>query len=241
MRKVCGIYKIENVCTHKVYIGASTDIHRRILAHRSCSGNAKFHPLYQDIRRYGLNNFVFTILEECLAEELDDKEIFYIDLFDSYMHGYNRTKGGKGASIAIKLSDEEVDSIIRLLELSDISQNDIAKMFSVGVDTISEINHGKTRRRTDKIYPIRDIKISEDRKVCPVCGKCKGASAQMCLVCAQRNRRKVDWPSEDELICLIKKYSIRKIGHMYGVSDNAVRKWCKHYEIDIKSLTVESE
>ena len=76
MHKICGIYKIENVCTHKVYIGASTDIHRRILAHRSCSGNTKFHPLYQDIRRYGLNNFVFTVLEECLAEELDDKEIF---------------------------------------------------------------------------------------------------------------------------------------------------------------------
>lgn len=43
--------------------------------------------------------------------------------------------------------------------------------------------------------------------------------------------RKVSWPTKDELIKLIKNNSYCAIGRIYGVSDNAVRKWCKKYEI----------
>jgi len=41
--------------------------------------------------------------------------------------------------------------------------------------------------------------------------------------------RKVERPSKEELEELIKKYSMVKIGKMYGVSDTAVRKWIKYY------------
>ena len=43
--------------------------------------------------------------------------------------------------------------------------------------------------------------------------------------------RKVIWPSKDDLIKLIENNSYSAIGRKYGVSDNAVRKWCKKYEI----------
>lgn len=44
--------------------------------------------------------------------------------------------------------------------------------------------------------------------------------------------RKVEWPSKEELSELLNnKISYTKIGLKYGVSDNAVRKWCKKYEI----------
>ena len=32
--------------------------------------------LYQSMRKYGIENFVFSILEECLENELDEKEQF---------------------------------------------------------------------------------------------------------------------------------------------------------------------
>lgn len=43
------------------------------------------------------------------------------------------------------------------------------------------------------------------------------------------NNRKVIWPTKEELEKLLKTHSYVKIGNMYGVSDNAVRKWAKKY------------
>ena len=44
--------------------------------------------------------------------------------------------------------------------------------------------------------------------------------------------RKTEWPTKEELIELNNKYSKVKIGKMFGVSDNAVRKWLKYYDIE---------
>ena len=38
---------------------------------------------YRSIRKYGLENFSFEILEECLREELNKKEQFYIAKYHS--------------------------------------------------------------------------------------------------------------------------------------------------------------
>lgn len=50
--------------------------------------------------------------------------------------------------------------------------------------------------------------------------KCKGVFS-----------RKTNRPKKEELINLIEEYTWTKIGLMYGVSDNAVRKWAKNYGI----------
>jgi 5-methylcytosine-specific restriction endonuclease McrA len=42
-------------------------------------------------------------------------------------------------------------------------------------------------------------------------------------------QRKVTWPLKEELSILMNDHSLVKIGQMYGVSDNAVRKWAKKY------------
>lgn len=56
-----------------------------------------------------------------------------------------------------------------------------------------------------------------------------------CKSCAgtipRHRKRKVERPSKDELVALIWKYSFVELGKMFGVSDNAVRKWCKSYDI----------
>ena len=41
----------------------------------------------------GLENFTFELLEECPKEELNKKEAFYINLYESNDYGYNITKG----------------------------------------------------------------------------------------------------------------------------------------------------
>ena len=41
----------------------------------------------------GLENFTFKLLEECSRKELNKKEAFYINLYESNDYGYNTTQG----------------------------------------------------------------------------------------------------------------------------------------------------
>jgi group I intron endonuclease len=46
------------------------------------------------IRKYGSENFIIEELYRCPIEELNEAEIYYIDLYETYEKGYNCTVGG---------------------------------------------------------------------------------------------------------------------------------------------------
>ena len=74
----------------------------------------------------------------------------------------------------------------------------------------------------------KNIKIENKPHFCECCGKMlKTKDSLICPECSSKNRRKVDRPSKEELLELIKTTPFTKIGEMFGVSDNAIRKWCK--------------
>jgi hypothetical protein len=47
------------------------------------------------MQEYGLWSFSWELLEECPREQLNEKEKYYIGLYDSYNFGYNSTIGNK--------------------------------------------------------------------------------------------------------------------------------------------------
>ena len=54
-------------------------------------------PLYNAIRKYGKNSFSISILEDDIPQELlDEKEMYYIDKYNTFREGYNNTIGGGG-------------------------------------------------------------------------------------------------------------------------------------------------
>ena len=60
--------------------------------------------------------------------------------------------------------------------------------------------------------------------------------------CVRMNRqhlRKVERPSKDDLLELLKSNSFVKVGLMFGVSDNAIRKWCKDYGLPFKKKDID--
>lgn len=73
---------------------------------------------------------------------------------------------------------------------------------------------------------------------CQLCGELKDVQADMCLACHKKNQAK-NIPPKENLINLICNYSMCKIGDMFGVSDNAVRKWCKKYGLPFKKKDIE--
>ena len=96
-----GIYKITNTINHKFYIGQSNNINRRFSEHKNLN-HEKCPSLLAAYKKYGVENFTFEVLEECKIEELDDREMYYIELLNPQ---YNRTKGGCGVK-GRNLSDE---------------------------------------------------------------------------------------------------------------------------------------
>lgn len=92
-----GIYKITNKINGHSYIGLSTKIEERWKYHQSSynQNRESNKTLYKAFKKYGIENFMFEVLEECSISELSDKEQYYIDKFDTYFNGYNMTMGGE--------------------------------------------------------------------------------------------------------------------------------------------------
>jgi group I intron endonuclease len=94
------IYKATNKVNGKVYIGCTVkQLCERVRNHKNSSlkgGKSYFHCA---IRKYGIDNFCFDILDVC--DDIDEMfalEHYYIDYFKSNKrkNGYNMTEGGLG-------------------------------------------------------------------------------------------------------------------------------------------------
>ena len=85
-----GVYALINNQTGKMYIGASQNIHQRIIQHKSSPPSA----IKEDIQ-HG-NTFSVKILETlpygCNQFELFNRESYYIQKYDTLNKGYNRAK-----------------------------------------------------------------------------------------------------------------------------------------------------
>lgn len=93
-----GIYKITNILTNECYIGQAVKLHDRWNEHAKCGlgiDTPAGNKLYKAIQEYGLWNFSWEVLEECSKDKLNERERYYIDLYDSYNYGYNSNKGVK--------------------------------------------------------------------------------------------------------------------------------------------------
>ena len=91
-----GIYKITNQKTKECYIGQAVDLATRWKQHAKCglgidtpAGNL----LYKSMMEFGIWNFSWEVLEEVPSAQLNEKEAYYIDLYDSKNYGMNQNKG----------------------------------------------------------------------------------------------------------------------------------------------------
>jgi hypothetical protein len=64
---------------------------------------------------------------------------------------------------------------------------------------------------------------------CIECGKVIHNKSQRCISCSSLLYNNNDIPTKDQLLIDLRKTSFSAVGRKYGVSDNAVRKWCVKY------------
>ena len=101
------------------------------------------------------------------------------------------------------------------------------------------LNRGDYHSLPNESYPLRPVKdFSKKDNFCIECG-CKITKGSLrCCTCDHKKQQKVERPNREELKNLIRTQPFTKIGTHFGVSDNAIRKWCKNENLPSKSSEI---
>lgn len=304
MKNVCGIYKITNKINGKCYVGKSINIYHRWIEHKSSSREIKDggdkYAIHCAIRKYSIENFSFEIIEECPLEQLDEKEKYWIEYYDSYKNGYNKTHGGDGRlkydyshiyelwnkgytnkEICEKLKCDN-QTVTRAFRLYDISEEEVRSRSNyyqkkpiVAIDIITKKSlkifssvreccmffHGNLKQigglykslhnpyrwegyyweyLNEHNYPEKELTKEDFFSFQQE--KLFTKSKEMRERISYTNRT-IKRCSREELKQLIRNTPFSTIGRMFGVSDNAIRKWCDYYELPrrIKDINLISD
>lgn len=76
-----------------------------------------------------------------------------------------------------------------------------------------------------------DVNLTMETGICPTCNNETFGTTFCSVTCSAKSRRKVKRPYRKTLLRQIQTMSWSAIGRHYGVSDNAVRKWAKKYDL----------
>lgn len=168
--KTGQIYIIKNKINDKVYIGQTTTNYKiRFMQHcKPSSMRTRHYKLYNAIKKYGKENFYIELLETDIPiEELDNKEIQYIEHYNSFQNGYNATKGGDGRSINKPYDENEIVNLYK----QGMSTIEIGKRYNVCGTTIARVLEklGIARRKDGNKYSEFDkelfIQLWNDRNI----------------------------------------------------------------------------
>ena len=110
--KTSGVYCITNLINGKKYIGKSDNNVLVRLRHHMQGKKSNSH-LQDSIKKYGIENFRFEILELCDKSICGQRERYWIEKFDTFKNGYNHTTGGEGES-GWHLSPEAIEKTAKV-------------------------------------------------------------------------------------------------------------------------------
>lgn len=89
------IYLIQNSINTKVYVGQTLNVAKRKAGHLYSARRGDHRVLYCDMRELGIENFNFSVLEECTDANIAcQREAYWITHYNSFNNGYNLTHTG---------------------------------------------------------------------------------------------------------------------------------------------------
>ncbi len=157
------IYKISNDLNDLVYIGQTTgSVYARFKQHYYDRNRDKDNKFHSAIKELGIEHFKVEIIEECSNEELDEKEKYWIQYFNSYKKGYNTTKGGQNS-----LTKASPESCIQYyLDNKDIKTlTQITKELGVGTNNLRELLQENNIREKRKYNTYNNWSEEEKTKI----------------------------------------------------------------------------
>lgn len=143
--------------------------------------------------------------------------------------------GGTKGTVYKTIKDTNIDVLFVLTELQEMYEIPIEE-----ISVIKSLNLGPDRQcfrvdSVDTFYFLKERKaVQEEQKFCIECGIAVGHrnTTGLCLACANAKQRIVEnRPSKEILLAELKESNFTAVGRKYGVTDNAIRKWCKQYDL----------
>lgn len=119
---ICGIYKVTNTVNNKCYIGKAKNIYKRFSAHKINSRlpkpDKRSSPLlYYALNKYGIDRFIFEIVEELELNEdiLKERELYWMDYYNSYEDccGYNLRRDSSTNMIVHPKTTEKISNNLK--------------------------------------------------------------------------------------------------------------------------------
>ena len=144
------IYKATFQCNNKSYIGQTTGTLEKRKAEHFRDSQRKTTYFYCAIKSHGWEDLKWEIIEECPNEKLNEREIYWIDYYKTYMNfsdskGYNMTLGGESGTPPIFFStQEEINKLLEeYKEYGDIGY--LTEMYNCSYTVIYNILTGLVR------------------------------------------------------------------------------------------------
>lgn len=161
---IAYIYKIVNDINQKIYIGKTEfSIEKRWAEHCNdyLKRDSENRPLYRAMKKYGIKNFHIELVEE--TNNPSEREIYWIEYYNSFKYGYNATLGGDGKRYL------DYDLIIKTYNDTH-NCNKTAQILNISADSVRNVikSHGYTPDRrvaNFKAVAQLDLKTGEIIKV----------------------------------------------------------------------------
>jgi group I intron endonuclease len=158
-----GIYKITNKINGKCYIGQSVDIAKRWREHTGWSFNKKRpeyeYPLYRAIRKYGIESFLFEIIEEVkVSDQLTPRELYWYYL---YKPEYNQTLPAESPFVKInnkrKKVVQKINRMTNKVEYEYESVREAARQNGIHHKNILDVCSGKQKSSLGFYWKFKEI------------------------------------------------------------------------------------
>ena len=101
------VYCFHCQTTGKKYIGVTTRGSHRYANHKWNFHNKKYPQLalYRAMEKYGWEDFIYGVIEE--SDNLHEREIYWIDYYNTTREGYNMSTGGDGGTTGYIPTEEQ--------------------------------------------------------------------------------------------------------------------------------------
>ena len=250
------IYKIENIITHKIYIGQTT--HPKGFNGRYYYKGTGIERVYHDLtskknrgKRY--NKYILRSIEKCgfdafvvdelldtalTIDELNEKETYYIKQFDSYKNGYNMSFGGDSMSGYSRPSGKDCPNSKRICQISLSGElikvwdcaSDVERELIINQTSICQVCRGyhKTAGGFVWVYE-KDYNPEQDYSRTPQT-KDRGKGTKPVVLLSDDNE------------IIQEFYSVINAGQVLGIKPQEVSRICLHKAKTIKyNLVYKSE
>ena len=239
------IYKIENIITHEIYIGQTSnpkgfdgrysfsgkDIERVYAYLKGNKDRNERHNqhLRRSIEKYGFDAFIVDKIFDVAStrEELNEKETYYIEKFDSFKNGYNQTYGGdnfpRGEYCKNSKQVCQIGLDGKLIKIWSSATEAINKL-GLSPASLSNVCNGKKRRKGGDVAKTAGGFVWVFEKDYD---PCKDYSVNRPRQNMGHGSKAVVWLSDDGSV-IQEFYSINEAARVLEMAVESVRKICKH-------------